>query len=185
MSVAAVVLAAGGASRWDGDGHKLMADLDGRPVAAHALGAAAEAALDELVVVVGAVDLGVCLPEGATVLENPDWASGQAGSLQVAVAHCRTVGHDAIVFGLADTPGVPASAWRSVAEQPGELVCATFGGRRRPPVKVAASRWPDLPADGDEGARALLAQQASQVVEVVCRGEPRDIDTVEDLRAWS
>ena len=147
--------------------------------------AAAEAALDELVVVVGAVDLGVCLPEGATVLENPDWASGQAGSLQVAVAHCRTAGHDAIVFGLADTPGVPASAWRSVAEQPGELVCATFGGRRRPPVKVAASLWPDLPADGDEGARALLAQQASQVVEVVCPGEPRDIDTVEDLRAWS
>ncbi|MEO2113467.1 MAG: nucleotidyltransferase family protein, partial [Acidimicrobiales bacterium] len=30
------MLAAGGGTRWDGEGHKLLADLDGRPLAAHA-----------------------------------------------------------------------------------------------------------------------------------------------------
>ena len=42
--------------------------------------------LDEVAVIVGAVDLGaVPCREGVRVIENPDWASGQASSLQAAV----------------------------------------------------------------------------------------------------
>jgi CTP:molybdopterin cytidylyltransferase MocA len=69
-SIAAVVLAAGGGSRWSGPGHKLLADLDGRPLAAHAIAAAAAAGLDELVVVTGSVDISAIIPGGATVLHN-------------------------------------------------------------------------------------------------------------------
>ena len=94
MTVAAVVLAAGGASRWDGPGHKLLADLGGRPLASWAIDAAATAGLDELVVVTGAADLVGLVPPGATVAHNPDWADGQAGSLQVAVSRCREAGVD-------------------------------------------------------------------------------------------
>jgi CTP:molybdopterin cytidylyltransferase MocA len=90
-----------------------------------------------------------------------------------------------MVVGLADTPGVPAAAWRAVAGMPGDLVCATFGGSQRPPVKVAARLWDELPVTGDEGARPLLRWRASETVEVVCDGEPTDIDTVDDLRAWN
>ncbi|MEO2157411.1 MAG: NTP transferase domain-containing protein, partial [Acidimicrobiales bacterium] len=81
-TVAAVVLAAGGGSRWSGPGHKLLADLDGRPLAAHAIGAAAAAGLDELVVVTGPVDLSAIIPEGATVLHNGSWSLGQAGAVR-------------------------------------------------------------------------------------------------------
>ena len=99
MTVAAVVLAAGGASRWDGPGHKLLADLGGRPLASWAIDAAATAGLDELVVVTGAADLVGLVPPGATVAHNPDWADGQAGSLQVAMSRCREAGHRAFVVG--------------------------------------------------------------------------------------
>ena len=185
MTIAAVVLAAGGGTRWDGEGHKLLADLDGRPLAAHAIDAAAAAGLDELVVVTGAADLAGVLPAVVTVVHNPDWDIGQAVSLQLAVSHCRATGHQAMVVGLADTPGVPATAWRSVAGQPGDLVCATFDGLRRPPVKVSARLWDELPVAGDMGARLLLSLRASEAVEVACDGEPADIDTVADLRAWT
>src|SRR5205814_8186693 len=57
MTTAAVLLAAGGGTRFHGDGHKLLTVLRGRPVYEHALAAARAAALDELVVVLGAVEL--------------------------------------------------------------------------------------------------------------------------------
>ena len=53
------------------------------------------------------------IPEGVDVLVNPDWASGLAGSLQVAAAEARRAGLDAVVVGLGDQPLVPASAWRA------------------------------------------------------------------------
>ena len=171
MTIAAVVLAAGGGSRWTGEGHKLLADFRGRPVASWAIDAAADAGLDELIVVTGAVDLSGLVPGGATVLDNPAWSDGQAGSLQVAVAHAGKVGHGAVVVGLADAPLVTVEAWRSVAATRGQLVVATFDGRRRPP--------------GDAGARMLFGSRASLVVEVACDCRPVDIDTVEDLELWN
>ena len=185
MTVAAVVLAAGGASRWDGPGQKLLADLRGRPLAAWAIDAAAAAGLDDLVVVTGSADLVGLVPPGATVAHNPDWADGQAGSLQVAVFRCQEAGHNAFVVGLADMPGVPAMAWRAVADAPGRLATATFSSRRRPPVKVGVDLWDELPTIGDQGARGLLAAGVWPVAEVACDGSGDDIDTVEDLRTWN
>ena len=193
VSQAAVVLAAGGGSRWDGDGHKLLAEVDGRPLAAHALAAAADAGLDELVVVTGAVDLtgvlaGVldeALPVTVKVLHNERWAEGQAGSLGLAVAHAVAVGHDAVVVGLADSPGVHAEAWRAVAAVEAELAVATFAGRRRPPTLIGRSLWGQLPQAGDQGARDLLADRPDLVVEVPCPGDPADVDTMEDLWRWT
>jgi len=193
VSQAAVVLAAGGGSRWDGDGHKLLAEVDGRPLAAHALAAAADAGLDELVVVTGAVDLtgvlaGVlheALPVTVKVLHNERWAEGQAGSLGLAVAHAVAVGHDAVVVGLADSPGVPTEAWRAVAAVEAELAVATFAGRRRPPTLIGRSLWGQLPQAGDQGARDLLDERPDLVVEVPCPGDPADVDTMEDLWRWT
>ncbi len=80
-----------------------------------ALAAALAAGLDEVAVIVGAVDLGVAVPEGVHVIENPDWASGQASSLQAAVAWALERDHEAVVVGLGDQPLVPSSAWAAVA----------------------------------------------------------------------
>ena len=185
MTVAAVVLAAGGGARWNGSGHKLLAEVAGLPLAAHALVAAVQAGLDELVVVTGSVDLSAVLPIGATVLQNDRWFDGQATSLRLAVDYAERVGHEAVVFGLADMPGVPAAAWRAVADCPSPLAVATFDGQRRPPTKIADFLWSELPMIGDEGGRVLLSEQSSYVVEVACPGNPEDVDTVEDLRPWN
>lgn len=189
MTVAAVVLAAGEGSRFEGPGHKLVTPYRGRPLVHWALVAADRAGFDQLYVITGAVDLTDVVADAvgdrATVVHNPRWAEGQATSLAAAVAAARADGHRAIVVGLGDQPLVPPTAWRSVGAAAGPIVTATFEGRRRPPVKLEDSIWDELPDTGDEGARSLLKRRPELVSELPCMGSPIDIDTVEDLRRWS
>ena len=185
MTVAGAVLAAGGGSRFDGDDHKLRADFRGRPVVSWVLDAAIEAGFNQLYLVTGAVDLADLCPEGVTLVHNPDWADGQSTSLGAAIDAARSDGHDALVVGLGDQPLVPAAAWRSVGASAGTIVTATFDGARRPPVRLHAAIWDEVPRTGDFGARTLMQQQPELVSEIPCRGNPVDIDTVEDLRQWS
>ncbi len=183
MTTLAVVLAAGEGRRFGGG--KLRAELRGRPLVSWSVEAALAAGLDETAVVTGDDDLADLLPPAVTRLPNPDWASGQAGSLQVAVAHAGAVGHDALVVGLADTPFVPTEAWQAVAATEGPIVTAEFDGERRPPVRFARDVWPLLPTEGDEGARPLLRQRPDLVTAVPCAGVPVDVDTQGDLERWS
>jgi molybdenum cofactor cytidylyltransferase len=183
MTTAAVLLAAGGGTRFRGVAHKLLTDLQGRPVYEHALAAAQGAGLDEVVVVVGAVPLE--LPAGVTVLRNNRWAEGQATSVHIAVEHAAGAGHDAVVVGLADQPFVESEAWRAVAAADGPIVVATYDGRRGNPVRLRRDVWPLLAIDGDEGARTLMRSRPELVREVACPGDPADIDTVEDLQRWN
>jgi molybdenum cofactor cytidylyltransferase len=185
VTVAAVVLAAGAGTRFGGPGHKLLAEFRGHPVVWWALEAATAARLSEVAVIVGAVDLGPAVPEGVTVIENPDWASGQASSLQAAVAWATERRHDAVVVGLGDQPLVPSEAWAAVAASTSPVAVATFDGQRRPPVRLARPVWSLLPAAGDEGARVLMKRRPDLVCEVVCEGQPVDIDNEEDLSRWS
>ncbi len=196
MTTAAVVLAAGEGSRFGGPTHKLLAPFRGRPLVVWAVEAATEAyragAVAEVLVVTGAVDLTPALAaagllDAVTLVANPRWAEGQATSLAVGVAVAGTAGHDAVVVGLGDQPLIPGEAWRRVAAADGDrpIVVATYGGERRNPVRLAASIWPELPVEGDAGARVLLARRPELVGEVACPGEPADVDTQEDLTQWS
>jgi CTP:molybdopterin cytidylyltransferase MocA len=184
VTTAAVILAAGAGSRFAGPTHKLLAPLGGRTVVELAVGAAAAAGFDEVIVVTGAAPLPALT--GVTLVANPHWSDGQAGSLQVALAHAAAAGHDAVVVGLGDQPGIPSEAWRRVAATTATpIAVATYDGRRRNPVRLARSVWPLLPTEGDEGARVVVRSRPELVTEVACPGHPADIDTTEDLRRWS
>ena len=181
-TVGAVVLAAGGGSRFAGPTHKLLAPYRGRPLALWAVDHALESAVGPVAVVTGAADLRHLLPHQVTVLENPNWLAGQAGSLQVAIGWATCTGVDAVVVALGDQPSVPASAWQALAAAQGPIATATFRGRRSPPVRLDRSVWPELPTTGDAGARAVMARHPEWVTDVPCAGEPDDVDTEADLR---
>jgi CTP:molybdopterin cytidylyltransferase MocA len=183
---AAVVLAAGGGTRFAGPDHKLRTIVDGRPIVRHAVDAACDAGLGAVVVVTGAVDLGDLVPDGVVLVHHDRWADGIATSLRVGVRVVESLGCDAAVVGLGDQLGVGAACWLAVAEARSHPVSiASFGGERRPPVRLASEVWPLLPVAGDEGARALMRLRPELVGEVPCPGRAGDVDTVEDLAAWS
>jgi CTP:molybdopterin cytidylyltransferase MocA len=120
------------------------------------------------------------------VLVNERWADGQATSLQLAISAAEVAGLDAVVVGLGDQPLVPPSAWQAVAaSQVRPIAVATYGGRRGNPVRLARAVWDLVPAEGDEGARRLIREQPQLVTAVACEGHNLDIDTVEELGAWS
>lgn len=187
MTTTAVLLAAGGGSRFTGSTHKLLALLDGIPVFRRSLDQVLAAGFDHIVVVTGAVDLDIDDP-GVATIHNAAWQQGQAGSLQLGVAAARAHNSEFVVVGLADQPFVPASAWRAIAaaESSAPIVVATYDGARGPnPVRLSRAVWSHLPNDGDEGARRAMRLHPDWVDEVACEGSPADIDTLEDLGSWT
>jgi molybdenum cofactor cytidylyltransferase len=184
VTTVAVVLAAGGGSRFEGPDHKLLMLLRGRPVVEHAVRAAVASAIGPVVVVTGAVELpgSVAALDGVEVAHNPRWADGQATSLAVATAAAERLGATAMVVGLGDQPFVTADAWRAVAASTSPIAVAHYDGRRGNPVRLARETWAWLPVEGDHGARNLIDARPDLVEPVPCPGSPDDIDTTSDLQ---
>jgi molybdenum cofactor cytidylyltransferase len=192
VTAVVVILAAGAGTRFDGDGHKLSAQIaesgsdEVRTVAERSIAAALVADIGPVVVVTGAVaDVVPDHQLGAvTVCHNERWHDGQITSLHAGIDAARSLGATTVVVGLADQPFIDPAAWRAVAEAPGPIAVATYDGRRANPVRLDAEVWGLLPTSGDEGARALMRVRPELVREVACPGSPADIDTTEDLRRW-
>ena len=185
--VSAIVLAAGGGSRFGGG--KLLAKLGGRPIIETVLHNLREAPVDEIIVVVGADAQrlrGVCEAYGVRIVANEKWERGQFTSV---LAGLRACGGEAAVVLLGDQPFIGAEAVErlvSAFSEGARVAVATYGGKRRNPVLFSREVWPLLEAElaGDEGARSVLRRHPELVVEVPCEGvgDPTDVDTREDLR---
>ena len=158
--VAAVVLAAGAATRFGAPKQRLLLPA----VLEHVRG------LDQVVVVAGAYPL-----EGA--IHCPDWERGPGASLRCGLGALAPAAEAAVVV-LADGPSLaPAAIDRVVAEwraTGSPIVAASYGGVRGHPVLVARSAWGDVP---DEGLRAF----EPRLVPCDDLGEPGDVDVPEDL----
>ena len=146
---------------------------------------ARDAGLAHTWVVQGAVDLRHAVPAGVEIVDNPEWADGQATSLQAALRLARAHDLAAIVVGLGDQPLIPPQTWSAVAMTEAPIAVATYDGKRRNPVRLADNVWDLLPTSGDEGARVLIRSRSDLVQEVPCQGEPADIDTREDFLTWT
>lgn len=178
----AVLLAAGGGSRYRGTTHKLLAPLRGKPVYQWAIQHAIEANL-EVWVITGCADLEPV--KGVEFVHNEHWADGQATSLQRAVEHARARSLEAFTVGLGDQPFVTAGDWQRVSASASPIAVANYNGVRGNPVRLASTVWNLLPREGDLGARNLLAQRPDLVEDIPCEGSNADIDTLEDLQRWN
>ena len=169
MAVAAIVLAAGAASRFGSPKQRLLLP--------RVLERLAAARLDDVVVVAGAHPLGEAVG-GARVVLCPGWDRGPGASLRCGLAALGPSTEAAVVV-LADGPRLSAeavsrvvAAWRGGA---GPLVAASYGGDRGHPLLVARELWDAVPDGGFRGRGPAL---------VPCDdlGAPGDVDTRADLR---
>lgn len=185
---AAVVLAAGAGTRFEGPGHKLLEPVGGVALVARAVAAPVAAGFTEVLVVTGAVDIGAALgahgsAAAVRVVHNPDWRLGLASSLACGLSAAAAAGCDAVVVGLGDMPGVSAADWLAVAACDASPVAVSrwLDGRTSPPVRLHCDVWSALPTAGDSGARAFWSARADLVTEVARDGSGVDVDTRADL----
>jgi molybdenum cofactor cytidylyltransferase len=186
--ISAIVLAAGEGRRFGGT--KQVERLRGKPLVQHAVDAAAEAGLDEIVVVVGhdadRVALALDLPRGARIVVNDRYAEGQATSLAAGL-RALAASSDAAIVLLADQPGIEARHVRSLvdaldAAADSEILRTRF--RDGPgPALLARSVWDEAAQlTGDTGARALIDAGPDRVRWVaIDEDAPGDVDRPADL----
>ena len=187
-TVGAIVLAAGQSTRM-GAQHKLLADLDGRPVVAHVIDALAAAGLPSPLVVLGhaAADVRAAVGERATFVTADDYANGMSRSLAAGLA-AAPASWDAALIVLGDMPRVtPATLAALVAAVTADtVVVPSFDGRRGNPIGWGRALWPRLAAvTGDSGGRALLASVPVTEVAAESNGIFIDVDTPAALTALS
>lgn len=172
--VAAVVLAAGEASRFGGPKQRILLP--------QVLARLAVAPVDEIVVVEGAYPLDPCddqLQAGrpCRIVRCEEWRLGPGASLRTGLAALGAEVGAAVVI-LADGPQLAAEAVERVVaawqDGAGPIVAASYDGARGHPLVVARAAWGDVPDDG---------LRAREPVLVPCDdlGAPGDIDRPEDL----
>jgi len=182
VSIAAVVLAAGGGRRYGMP--KALVEYEGSLLVERAV-RTASAVCDPVLVVLGAqavdvwrtADLG-----GAMVLANKDWETGMASSLRTGLDGLRGwPGRvDAALLLLVDMPGMTPEALERVAEHaaPNALAVATYDGVRAHPVLIGRDHWAGVAetATGDEGARRYLAEHGATEIDCTGLADPADLD---------
>jgi nicotine blue oxidoreductase len=164
--IAAVVLAAGEASRFGAPKQRLLLG--------EVLARLSATAVSEIVVVQGAYDLQA---EDVTIVSCDGWRAGPGASLRCGLAALAPETQAAIVV-LADGPDLsPAAIDRVITHweaNDGRILAASYEGARGHPLLLSRSAWTDVPDEGLRGVPASL---------VPCDDlePPGDVDTPDDL----
>jgi len=193
-SVAAVLLAAGKASRMGEDGaHKLLAEFNGVPLVRRAALAALAADTSSVVAVIGhrGTEIEDALAGVAvTLVKNPDFLSGMASSLIAGFVHESIQSADGILVMLADMPGVSASDLNALIEafrasSGRAIVRAVSRGKRGNPVILPRSlKGAVVRLEGDVGARHIVETSGLLVIDIdIGDAAHWDVDTPEAVVA--
>ncbi|MCU0732611.1 MAG: nucleotidyltransferase family protein [Hyphomonas sp.] len=189
----AIVLAAGRSSRF-ADGHKLLADIGGKPMIRRTLEAVADSAVESIVLVVSFKNHDAIMAAAGTGrwtgcingLAEDGLASSLRSGAAVLPDHL-----DGVLVVLGDMPGVSpdliAAILAKAAAFPGAIVYPlTPDGKQGHPVYWPADIVPEFwELTGDQGGKPLLRRHAHRIVTVPADDSATlDIDTVEDLAAF-
>lgn len=191
--VAVAILAAGMSTRLGRP--KQLLPLAGRPIVEHVARRAKASKTDRCFAVLGANgdemegELEQTLDE---IIINPRYHEGQGTSVASAIRYLVGTDDlfgpcDAVVFLLADQPGVSTQAingvidaWRNGAS----IAMAQYSDRAGHPVLFDRQHWSELAKlTGDQGGRSVIESRRDEVVYVPVTGpSPLDVDTEMDWR---
>lgn len=173
--VAAIVLAAGEASRFGSPKQSLLLP--------RVLERLRTTSVAETIVVQGAhaVDLRDDRLQAppCRIVSCHDWMTGPGASLRCGLAALAEDTEAAVVV-LADGPNLSPQAVERVLDEwraSGGVVAASYDGERGHPLVLGRAEWGDIP---DEGLR----DRAVRLVACDDLGAPGDIDTREDLESF-
>lgn len=183
--VAAILLAAGRSERFGAD-DKLMALLDGEPLALHAARRIAELAPGRRIAVCQSADgpLAARLAAlGFEIAVNPHPERGLSQSLACGVAEAGAA--EAALVCLADMPFVTTAHLKGLLARfdagAALVVASKRGDMAMPPALFARSLFGALQTgEGDQGGRALLSGAALVAADAA---ELADVDRPDDLPA--
>lgn len=193
LRVAAVVLAAGSASRMAASGsHKLLAEFDGVPLVRRSVETVLAAEVDQSVVVTGyrADDVERAIGDlDMAITRNHDFATGMASSLRSGLQAVREDA-DGLLVMLADMPAIRPEHLnlmieRFRREKGRAIVRAVSAGKRGNPVILPATTFEAIAKlTGDIGARPVIERSGLPVVDVdIGEAAHVDTDTPEDIMA--
>ena len=172
--VAAIVLAAGEASRFGGPKQRILL-----PRVLERLG---ETPVDEIVVVEGAYSLeaasyNLLQAPSPRIVSCAEWKRGPGASLRCGIEALGAEVEAAVVV-LADGPNLAPEAVERVLrewKESGGIVAASYEGGRGHPLVLGRADWADIPDDG-------LRDVPVRLVACDDLGPPGDVDTKEDLK---
>lgn len=191
MKIAAIIVAAGRASRFDG-GNKLLADLEGLPLIRHAAGAVAQSRVTSAVLVVPQDSAAIVAAAGDgpwTIAINADAMDGLSSSIRTGISALDQSIDGALLI-LADMPFVTAPLidrlCETFAKHDGVRIVfpVTRDGRQSNPVLWPRALFPALSQlSGDKGGKALLNDHVDlhAPIELDDDAAACDIDTADDL----
>ncbi|MDE0780569.1 MAG: molybdopterin-binding/glycosyltransferase family 2 protein [Alphaproteobacteria bacterium] len=186
----AAVILAGGQSRRMGAINKLLIEVDGKPMARHAIDAARAAGADPIIVVTGhaAEDVRNALGDDVIYTYNPDFDQGLSTSLRAGIS-AVPVTCDGAIVALADMPRItPAhitQIMRAHNPDEGHVICVpTWKKKYGNPVLWDRRFFDDMTTlGGDVGAKHLIGENTDLVIEVPIDDDAVliDVDTPEAL----
>lgn len=184
MSLGIVILAAG-ASRRFGDADKMLALLEGRPVLAHVLGAAAQVGAEARLVVASSEPVARLGHDAGFAVEMVPPGLPQSASLKAGLSRLDGMGVTRLLVMLGDMPWIAAGDLRELISLAGNgAAYASDGNAPMPPALFPASMFGGLGASaGDRGAGHLLRAIPDNQRLHLPAERLRDIDTPSDLPA--
>ncbi len=190
--VAALILAAGRSSRMGTN--KLLVELDGKSLIAHAVDAALGSRARPIIVVTGheSEAIRIALDDRDLIaVHNPDYGEGLSSSLRTGLAALPPDATGVVVC-LGDMPGITHDLINRLIDsfidtQSNGIIVPAYHGRRGNPVLWARRFFPALGRlTGDTGGKQMIGAEPGAVIEcpVDDDGVLNDIDTPDALAAY-
>lgn len=186
-NLAALVLAAGGSSRYGRC--KQLVEVNGASLVWRAVSKLAPLLPPERIgVVVGAQWEAVereLAEWRVNIVRNPHWRQGLASSLKAGINSLPPECAAALIT-LCDQPLVSSQSLRQLlnlwAEQPGRISAAQFAGAVGAPAIFPRDFYPELlELEGDAGAKSVMARHPESLVALPIPEAEFDLDTPADL----